>query len=167
MAFGKLMKINSRSMKRFEHQSEIKKGVFRVSLEKTQGKLLIIAGFVSIILGIVGIVVPLLPTTPFILLAGFCFARSSPRWHRWLLAHPFLGSYIKAYTEKRGLSKNQKYQIALFSTIMLSMTVFFKPIPMAKWIAALIWFGLMAFLISSHSADAPVSKKHILKKIRH
>ena len=45
-------------------------------------------GGVSLLLGAAGTIVPLLPTTPFLLLAGYCFARSSPRLHHWLITHP-------------------------------------------------------------------------------
>lgn len=60
-------------------------------------------GWLAFATGIVGIVLPLLPTTPFMLLAAALFARSSPRFHRWLLAHPWFGppsmtgSYIAAF----------------------------------------------------------------------
>ena len=61
---------------------------------KTKNGLLVVAGFISIALGVIGIVLPLLPTTPFILLAASCFAKSSPRFHRWLLQHPSFGPLI-------------------------------------------------------------------------
>lgn len=69
---------------------------------------LIAAGTLSMALGVVGIFVPLLPATPFLLLAAFCYARSSARFHRWLVQHRWFGEYIRAYHEKRGLSRRDK-----------------------------------------------------------
>jgi uncharacterized membrane protein YbaN (DUF454 family) len=65
-------------------------------------------GTLSVLLGLVGTVVPLLPTTPFLLLGAACYARSSRRFHHWLLASPHLGSYIRAYHEGRGLPARTK-----------------------------------------------------------
>jgi uncharacterized membrane protein YbaN (DUF454 family) len=61
--------------------------------------LLMAVGFIAVALAVLGIVLPLLPTTPFLLLAGYCFARSSPRFLRWLLSHRVLGPYIRSYRE--------------------------------------------------------------------
>ncbi len=59
--------------------------------------LLVAVGSVSLVLGVIGIVLPLLPTTPFLLLSAFCFARSSERLHTYLVNHPVLGEYISNY----------------------------------------------------------------------
>lgn len=59
------------------------------------------AGLLALGTGIVGIVVPLLPTTPFVILAAFCFARSNPRLEAWLLRHPRFGPMIRAWRARR------------------------------------------------------------------
>jgi len=81
--------------------------------------LLVLAGISSLGLGLIGIVVPLLPTTPFLLLAAFCFARSSDRLHRWLINHRLFGSYIRNYQEHRAITKQVKISalILLWGTI--------------------------------------------------
>jgi len=66
-------------------------------------KLLIVAGTALVALGVIGVLVPVLPTTPFLQLAAACYARSSPRFHDWLLNHRLLGRYIRHYREGRGL----------------------------------------------------------------
>ncbi|HSV31699.1 MAG TPA: YbaN family protein [Atribacteraceae bacterium] len=65
--------------------------------------LLIFCGSVCIGLGAAGIVLPLLPTTPFLLLTAACFCRASPRLYRWLVSNRVFGIYIRAYLEKRGV----------------------------------------------------------------
>ncbi len=70
--------------------------------------LLIAIGWLSVCLGVLGIFLPLLPTTPFLLLAAACFVRSSPRFYQWLVEHPKLGGYILHYLNGEGLPKRAK-----------------------------------------------------------
>jgi uncharacterized membrane protein YbaN (DUF454 family) len=70
--------------------------------------LLWLAGSVSLGLGIVGVVVPGLPTTPFVLLAAACYAKASPRLHRWLREHRFFGPMVRDWEAHRSLSRRTK-----------------------------------------------------------
>jgi hypothetical protein len=81
--------------------------------------LLVFAGISSLALGLIGIFVPLLPTTPFLLLAAFCFARSSERLHQWLINHRLFGSYIRNYQEYRAITK----QVKIVTLILLWGTI--------------------------------------------
>jgi uncharacterized protein len=67
-----------------------------------------VSGIVAVALGLVGIVLPLLPTTPFLLLAAFCFARSSPALHDWIIHHPRLGPPIQDWRTHRAISRKAK-----------------------------------------------------------
>jgi len=87
-------------------------------------KLLIAAGTLSTGLGIIGIFVPILPTTPFLLLAAACYMRSSERFYQWLIKNRIFGSYVRNYIEGRGMPVKLKIFIIflLWLTIGLSIT---------------------------------------------
>ncbi|MBN1861453.1 MAG: YbaN family protein [Candidatus Thermoplasmatota archaeon] len=80
---------------------------------------LIIAGIVFLGFGIIGIFLPILPTTPFLLLAAACFARSSQRFYNWLMNNRWFGSYIKNYREGRGIPLRFK----IFTISLLWLTI--------------------------------------------
>jgi len=91
--------------------------------EKLKRQLLIIAGTLSLAVGIVGIAVPVLPTTPFLLLAAGCYLRSSQRFYNWLMANRLFGAYIRNYIEGRGIPIKLKLFIIalLWTTIGISI----------------------------------------------
>lgn len=68
----------------------------------------LLLGLVSMAAGVAGIVLPLVPTTPFLLLAAYCFARSSPVLHNWLLTHPTLGKPIDDWQRHHAISRRTK-----------------------------------------------------------
>lgn len=70
--------------------------------------LLVACGTLSVALGVIGIFLPLLPTTVFLLLAAACYARSSDRFYLWLVNHRWLGSYIRNHYEGRGMKRRDK-----------------------------------------------------------
>lgn len=78
------------------------------------------SGLLCLALGFLGAVLPLLPTVPFLLLATFCFARSSPAWHRWLVTHPTFGPHIVLWNEKGAIPIKAKY---LATGMMLAVLV--------------------------------------------
>jgi uncharacterized protein len=115
-------------------------------------KIYIAAGFVCVALGVIGIPMPLLPTTPFLLLATYFFARGSERWHQWLMTHPTLSPYILAFRDRRGLTRAQKWRIAGLVTLTMIITGVFAPF-YGKALAAFIWVTSLLFLYFTHTAD--------------
>lgn len=93
---------------------------------KTSGKLirgiLIIGGSLFVGLGVLGVFLPLLPTTPFLLLAAACYARSSKRFYDWLIDNRWFGNYIRNYREKKGIPSRVKLSSIslLWITIIVS-----------------------------------------------
>lgn len=92
---------------------------------------LIIIGWASVILGVVGIFLPLLPTTPFLLLAVSCFAKSSERFHSWLLNQPQLGPYLHLYLDGKGIPVKAKAYILIMLWFTMSTSALFFVNPIA------------------------------------
>ena len=101
---------------------------------------LLVAGFLSLVLGVIGIFLPLLPTTPFVLLAGWCFLRSSGRFHDWLMNHPKFGPGIIAWRERRTIPVAAKRLAILTIGSSLVVIWFFGP-------ALPIKIGVTLFLV--------------------
>jgi uncharacterized membrane protein YbaN (DUF454 family) len=110
----------------------------------------IVAGCIAVILGTIGVVVPGLPTTPFVLLASWCFYKSSPRLQAWLL-QSFLGKYIRDYKKKGGLTTRKRlYIIALMATMVSMSIIFFIPnttVDIIVGIAGLIGCIVVGFVV--------------------
>jgi len=87
-------------------------------------RLLIVAGTFFVVMGIIGIFLPILPTTPFLLLAAWCYTRSSKRFYNWLINNKLFGNYIKNYREGRGVPLKVKVLSISFLWITILFSVF-------------------------------------------
>ncbi len=119
-------------------------------------RLLVILGLTSVGLGTAGIVLPLLPTTPFILLAGYLFARSSRGWHVWLINHRIFGPYIAAFRKRGGLTGVQKLRIGASFTVVLAISAYFAPITGVRIALGVLWLFWMFFLLRM-AKSAPIA----------
>jgi len=86
--------------------------------------ILVVSGTFFFGLGLIGIFLPLLPTTPFLLLAAACYAKSSHKFYTWMLSNKYFGSYIKNYREGKGISLNIKILSISFLWITILFSVF-------------------------------------------
>jgi len=100
--------------------------------------LLVIAGVLSLIVGVIGAFVPLLPTVPLVLLAAFCFARSSERMHQWMIHHRYFGSIIENFEAGKGIPKKVKYRT--IGILWVSMSI-------SCWMVAKLWLCVMLVTI--------------------
>ncbi|MFC0253451.1 YbaN family protein [Massilia consociata] len=82
-----------------------------------------VAGACAVVLGVLGIFLPLLPTTPFLLLASWCFARGSERLHRWLLSHRVFGEYLRNFEAGHGIPLKAKIvaTVLLWTSLLAAM----------------------------------------------
>lgn len=92
--------------------------------------LLLACAWISCALGFVGIVIPVLPTTPFLLLAAFLFAKSSPRCHAWIVSTKVYRTYVAAFKEAGGIPAATKVRILTVSFVLMGASAFFvrKPV---------------------------------------
>jgi len=131
------------------------KDIYRSKKNKTRATrnwvrvLLIVAGTLFTGLGILGMFVPLLPTTPFLLLAAACYARSSQRFYHWLLNNRWFGSYIRNYREGKGVPLKAKvFTIALLWIVIGCSVAFAVELFAVRLILILIAIGVSIHVLS-------------------
>ena len=111
--------------------------------------LLIGIGTLCVGLGFIGIFVPLLPTTPFLLLAAACYARGSQRFYNWLITNRWFGQYIRNYREKRGIPLRAKIIAITLIWVTILFSVFFVvSFVLLKIILVAIAVGVSVYLLS-------------------
>lgn len=111
---------------------------------KLKKVLLIIVGCISLGLGTIGIVLPILPTVPFFLLTVFCFANSSKRLHDWFVSTNMYKKYLESYVQKKGMTRQTKISIILTVTLIMSfgfVMMMLKGIYIPCIIMAIVWIG--------------------------
>ena len=98
----------------------------------------IIAGFLSLGLGVLGVAVPILPTTPFVIVSVFCFAKGSKRLHQWLLSTKLYQNHVKRFNETRAMTLKSKIVILGFASSMLIAGFYFSNTIYARIIIILL-----------------------------
>lgn len=122
-----------------------------ITAKGTKKFMLILIGTISLIFGIVGILMPLLPTTPFLLLSSFCYLRSSKRLYNWLINHRILGNYIYNYLTYRAIKKSAKIGAIIFLWISLGLSIFIVESLYLKILLFAIGIGVSIHLLSLKS----------------
>lgn len=98
-------------------------------LDRTARIIYFLAGWTCLILGAVGVVLPVLPTTPFVLLAAWCFSKSSKKLHGWLLAHKTFGPYIVAWEQHRVIPLHAKIMATSMIVVVVAYMLLFSSAP--------------------------------------
>ncbi|MFC5077154.1 Inner membrane protein YbaN [Vibrio thalassae] len=104
-------------------------------------------GVVSVILGVVGIVLPLLPTTPFLLLASASFYRGSPQFHDWLLSHRKLGPIISDWEHERCIKRSVRINGAIFIALSFTLSIIFVNPAWLKIALFILFIGVFTFFL--------------------
>lgn len=102
-------------------------------------------GFVFLALGILGILLPMIPSVPFLILTLFFFSKGSDRVHQWFITTTIYNKHLKPLKEQRGLSKKSKIQILALATLMMGIGFYFTPSLVGKSIILIVlifkyWF---------------------------
>lgn len=113
---------------------------------------LLTLGAACIAIGALGVVMPILPTTPFLLLAALCFARSSPRLHRWLLGHHLFGPLIADWKDHGAIAPTTKAVALATMAAALGASVGLGLAPMVIAMQALVLTGAAVFILTRPNA---------------
>jgi len=108
---------------------------------------LMLSGIFFVALGAIGVVLPILPTTPFLILALACFAKSSPRFHQALLNNQFFGDALSQWEEQRSISRRSKIKAVTLIVLSFSLSIYILQgrLPLQLGLASLA-FILLAFI---------------------
>ena len=121
--------------------------------------LLISGGSISVALAVAGMVLPMLPATPFLLLAAFCYARSSERFHRWLMEHRWFGPYIESYRSGRGMTTRQLVWTLVPLWVSITITAALTtqwPVHVGLFVCA---SGVTLYLLSRRAETPPAQAR--------
>ena len=103
--------------------------------------LLLSGGILSLMLGFAGLLLPLLPTTPLLLLSAACFIRSSDSLYKWLVSHPLFGAYLKGYLEHRAITLKAKVSALLLLWGSIGCSAIFA--------TKILWVKLLLIVIAA------------------
>ena len=122
--------------------------------------LYVILGCIGVGLGALGAVLPLLPAFPFLLLAAFCFARSSERLHNWFTGTRLYKNNLESYIKGKGMTRKTKVKIMVTVTVLMSIGfIMMNQVPVGRVVLACVWvFHILYFIfgVKTIKADNPV-----------
>ncbi len=122
----------------------------------------LILGFLGLILGAVGAVLPLLPAFPFLLLAAFGFAKSSERLHTWFISTKLYKNNLESYVKGQGMTRKTKVRIMITVTVLMSIGfIMMHAVPVGRIVLALVWlFHILYFLfgVKTLETDKAISQ---------
>lgn len=121
--------------------------------EAYRRRLWMLAGMLCMLTGMIGMVVPLLPTTDFVLLAAYCFSRGSRRWEAWLLGHPRFGPMVRDWRESRAIPLRAKWCATAMMALSCVWAVWVLPIS-TGWIPSAVCLVVAAYLWSRPTRKA-------------
>lgn len=123
---------------------------------------LVSVGVISFLLGLIGVIMPILPTTPFLLLAGYCFAHSSSKFNDWLKDTKVYQIYVSDYAETKSIPKNKKWKILVNIYILMSISILLAPFQPVKIMLVVLTIALtvgVLFVIPNREVHLETEEK--------
>lgn len=119
----------------------------------------IFIGSISLVLGIIGAFFPVLPTTPFLLLAAFCYMRSSRRMYQWLIHNKMFGAYVYSYVTYRAIPKKTKIRAITILWATLILSIIYVPLLYVKALLLVIGTAATLYIISLNTLGYQQAKE--------
>ena len=116
-----------------------------------------VVGTLALVLGVIGAFLPVLPTTPLILLAGWCYIRSSKEFYDWLISNERFGKTIEDYHSGRGITKNTKTRAIVMMWLMITISAYF----FITSIELIAFLYMIAISVSFYIYKQPTLEEHI------
>ncbi len=116
-----------------------------MSLHFTHKAFWFTAGVIALIFGVVGIFLPILPTTPFLLITSACFMRASPKLHKWLTSHPYFGPPIVEWNKSKTIKKSIKNKAMIMIVISFILSIALAPILWVKVLLLVLGITLVSW----------------------
>lgn len=120
---------------------------------------LLILGWLAVLLAAFGVVLPLLPTTPFLLLAAWCFAHSSPRFHHWLLYRSWFGAYLRHWQRHKALPPGAKWKAVLVIVLVFVISLWLVEFWWVRGVLLAILVILLTFMLRMPVIDLSQQKQ--------
>lgn len=133
---------------------------------KSMRAVLFAIGCISLIIGVIGVFVPVLPTTPFVLLSAWCFMRSNERFHRWLLHHPRFGPVINDWNLYGAIPASAKAMAGISVSISLAVIWWRVRFPAVKFTVTALLLAVTVFIFSRPRKPS-YPAEDISKRARH
>ena len=122
-------------------------------------------GFITLILGIIGVILPILPTTPFLLITSFCFAKGSEKFHNWFINTKLYKKHLESFVKERAMTLKEKVVLLTFVNIMLAFPLIMVDVlPMRITIIVLIIIKLYYFIFKVKTVTPEEKRKMEIKR---
>lgn len=122
---------------------------------------LLVIGSIAMLLGAIGVVVPILPTTPFLIVAALCFAKSSKRLYNFCLQSKLFGPYLNHWYNHTGISKKEKRSMYIYVWITMLIAIYIVKDPQIKTVLGVILFAICLHIYCLKKRVENVTKKKI------